>query len=217
MMQVTPNRHGRRGVSLLVAAAALAVGGVSSSAIFVKAASAAPSHRAKSIVISTSKNAQIGTILVSGTTLYTLKANKTPCSAQCLRIWPAVLLPKGVTKARAGTGVNAAKLGTRKRGDALQVTYSGKALYRFSGDTIAGQVNGPTTTTWGTWSVFVTVKPAAITPAPASNTPASPTTSPTPTTTPAPATTSPPMTTPTPATTSPTTTTTPPTSGGAGF
>ena len=80
--------------------------------------------------------------------------------AACHKIWPAVLLPKGVTKATAGTGVSASKLGTVKgAGGALQVTYSGKALYWFSEDKAAGQVNGNVNDTWGTWSDVVTVKP----------------------------------------------------------
>ena len=70
------------------------------------------------------------------------------------------MLPKGVTKATAGTGVNASKLGTVKRGGALQVTYAGKPLYRFVEDTSASQVNGNITDTWGKWSVVVT-KPAS--------------------------------------------------------
>ena len=48
-----------------------------------------------------------------------------------------------MNKATAGTGVSAAKLGTIKvAGGALQVTYSGKALYWFFGDKAAGQVKG---------------------------------------------------------------------------
>ena len=80
------------------------------------------------------------------------------CSGQCLTIWPALLLPKGVTKATAGKGVKASKLGTIARtGGALQVTYGGKALYRFSGDSAAGQVNGNNLAdTWGTWFVVKT-------------------------------------------------------------
>ena len=51
------------------------------------------------------------------------------------------MLPKGVTKATAGTGVSASKLGTVTRsGGVLQVTYGGKPLYWFVGDTAAGQV-----------------------------------------------------------------------------
>ena len=138
-----------------ILAIALAVGGLSAPA-FVATAGAA----ATSVTISTTKNANLGTILVSGNTLYTLKASKTACTAQCLKVWPAVMLPKGVTKATAGKGVNAAALGTVKRGGALQVTYSGKALYRFSGDKAPGQVNGNLTDTWGKWSALVTAKSA---------------------------------------------------------
>jgi predicted lipoprotein with Yx(FWY)xxD motif len=149
---------------VLIAAVALAVGGFSSSILFVNAASAASSHKAKTIVVSTSQNAQLGTILVSGKTLYTLKAGKTSCGTNCVKIWPELLLPKGATKAKAGAGVNAAKLGTVKRSNgALQVTYAGKPLYWFVGDKAAGQAHGNLTDTWGKWSVFVTAKPTMST------------------------------------------------------
>lgn len=155
MTQMKHHRTGTRGVSLVrLAGAILAVSGLSASALAVGTAGAATAR-----VISTSKNSTFGTILVSGTTLYTLRASSTPCTAQCLKIWPEALLPKGATKAKAGAGVNAAKLGTVKRAHgALQVTYAGKPLYWFSGDTAAGQVNGNITDTWGKWSVFVTAK-----------------------------------------------------------
>jgi hypothetical protein len=66
-----------------------------------------------------------------------------------------------VTNAAAGSGVNAAKLGTVKRaGGRLQVTYAGKALYWFSFDTASGQVKGNVSDTWGKWSDVATVKPA---------------------------------------------------------
>ena len=113
-------------------------------------------------MISALKTKKFGTVLVSGKTLYTLKPSSTACNAACQKIWPEVLLPKGVTKATAGPGVNAAKLGTVKgAGGALQVTYSGKALYWFVGDKAPGQVNGNVTDTWGTWSDVATVKPAS--------------------------------------------------------
>jgi predicted lipoprotein with Yx(FWY)xxD motif len=157
MKQMKHHRTRVRGVSFVrVAGVILGVGSLSASAsaLAVGAADAATAR-----VISTSKNSQFGTILVSGTALYTLKASATPCTAQCLKIWPEVLLPKGVTKAKAGAGVNAAKLGTVKRAHgALQVTYAGKPLYWFSGDTAAGQVGGNITDTWGKWTVAVTAK-----------------------------------------------------------
>ena len=112
-------------------------------------------------VVSTRKTAQFGTILVSGKTVYTLKPSKVACGAQCLKSWPPVLLPKGVTKPRASAGVNAARLGVVKgAGGTLQVTYGGKRLYYFFKDSAPGQVNGNLTDEWGKWSVVVTAKPA---------------------------------------------------------
>jgi predicted lipoprotein with Yx(FWY)xxD motif len=149
-----------------IAAVALAIGGLSASVLVVGTAGAATnhaakSHAAKSVVVSTVKSKTFGTILVSGKTLYTLKASKTPCASACTKVWPELTLPKGMTKATAGKGVSASKLGTVMRsGGVRQVTYAGKALYWFSGDTARGQVNGNVTDTWGTWSDVATVKPA---------------------------------------------------------
>ncbi len=139
-----------------MAGAIAAVGVLSASTLGATTAGAATG-----VTVSTATNAKVGTVLVSGKTVYTLKASKTPCTAACLTVWPELVLPKGVTKATAGTGVNASKLGTVKRsGGVLQVTYSGKPLYYFSGDSAAGQVNGNVTDTWGKWAAVVTAKPA---------------------------------------------------------
>jgi len=112
----------------------------------------------KSVVVSTAKSSKFGTILVSGRTLYTLKSNATACGSSCFKYWPPLLLPKGVTKATAGTGVNAAKLGTKRSNGKLQVTYAGKALYYFFHDTAKGQVKGNLTDEWGKWSDVVIKK-----------------------------------------------------------
>ncbi len=140
-----------------VVSAAVALGGLSGLVLADVAAGAATS-----VVVSTTKNEKLGTILVSGKTVYTLKASKTPCKAACLKVWPELLLPKGVSKAKAGTGVTAAKLGTVKRSNgAFQVTYAGKPLYWFVGDRGAGQVHGNVTDMWGKWSAVITAKPAS--------------------------------------------------------
>jgi predicted lipoprotein with Yx(FWY)xxD motif len=119
------------------------------------------SREAKSVAVSTLKTTKFGKILVSGKTLYTLKPSKAACTAACLKVWPELVLPAGVMKATAGHGVSGSKLGTAARaGGVLQVTYSGKPLYWFAGDTASGQVNGNVTDTWGKWSVVVTAKPA---------------------------------------------------------
>jgi predicted lipoprotein with Yx(FWY)xxD motif len=133
----------------------VAVGGISLSVIASSEAGAA-----SAVTVSSTKNAKLGTILVSGKTLYTLKPGTTACTTACLKVWPALVLPTGVTKAKAGSGVSASKLGTVKRNGVVQVTYGGKPLYYFVGDTTTGQVNGDVTDTWGKWTAVVTKKSA---------------------------------------------------------
>ena len=62
-----------------LAGAAVALGGLSGLVLAEGAAGAATN-----VVVSTTKNAKLGTILVSGKTVYTLKASKTPCSTAVL-------------------------------------------------------------------------------------------------------------------------------------
>jgi predicted lipoprotein with Yx(FWY)xxD motif len=144
-----------------VATAALAAIAIAVAGLTPTIADAASSHASKGLVISAMKTKSDGTVLVNGTTLYTLKPSSTACTATCWKIWPEVLLPKGATKAIAGSGVSSAKLGTIARaGGRLQVTYGGKPLYRFFMDK-AGQVNGDVTDPWGKWSAVVTVKPSS--------------------------------------------------------
>jgi predicted lipoprotein with Yx(FWY)xxD motif len=188
----------QRNTESRVAAALLIVGGFAVT-LGATSASGAPHSHGKGVVISTAKSAKYGTILVSGTTLYTLKPSATRCAKACLTFWNAVLLPRGVTKATAGTGVSTAKLGTVKVSAGVQVTYGGKALYWFFLDTAAGQVKGNVTDTWGKWSDVVLVKPAAKTPTTTSTEPPRTTTTTSPSTT---------------TTTTPTTTTTSPSGGG---
>lgn len=143
-----------------IAAAVLVASGLAT-AVGISGASAAVHSHSTGVVISTFKGSKVGTILSDGRTLYTLKPSATACSAACHKIWPQVLLPKGATKATAGSGVSAAKLGTFKvAGGQLQVTYGGKPLYFFSEDKSAGQVKGNVTDKWGKWVDVVLVKPA---------------------------------------------------------
>ena len=148
-----PARRPHRRVARL-AGAAIAVAGLSASTVAIGTAGAASG---KKVTVSIAR-ATVGKILVSGKTLYTLSTGNAACTGQCLTFWPELLLPKGVKKATAGKGVKASKLGTIARtGGALQVTYGGKALYWFSGDSAAGQVNGNNLAdTWGTWFVVKT-------------------------------------------------------------
>ncbi|MGO8825726.1 MAG: hypothetical protein ACLQU9_10880 [Acidimicrobiales bacterium] len=139
------------------AVAIVALGGMVASVAAEGTAAATTSS-----AVSTTKNAKFGTILVSGKTVYTLKASSTPCTAKCLKVWPEVVLPKGVMAPTAGSGVTASMLGTVSRsGGVVQITYGGKPLYWFVGDKHAGQANGNITDKWGRWSVVVLAKPVA--------------------------------------------------------
>lgn len=140
------------------AAVVLAAGAASASALAVGgAAGAASTQGAKLTIVKTSN----GKVLSNGNTVYTLKASSTKCTTDCLTVWPPVVLRSGVKHATAGSGVTASKLGTVKvPGVGVQVTYGGKRLYRFSGDTAPGQVNGNVTDTWGKWTAVVVSKSA---------------------------------------------------------
>jgi predicted lipoprotein with Yx(FWY)xxD motif len=131
------------------AAVVLAAGAASASALAVGGAAGASTQGAKVTIVKTSD----GKVLSDGDTVYTLKASSTKCTAACLMVWPAVVLPSGAKHATAGSGVTASKLGTVKvPGVGTQVTYGGKRLYLFSGDTAPGQVTGNVTDTWGKWT-----------------------------------------------------------------
>jgi predicted lipoprotein with Yx(FWY)xxD motif len=144
-----------------VAVAAIALGGLSASAVAVGTAGTAGASvgSAKKIVVSSVKISKIGKVLASGKTLYTLKPSGTACTSACLKVWPELTLPKGVSKATAGSGVSSSKLGTISRaGGVKQVTYNGKPLYWFVGDTGPGMANGNVSDQWGKWSDVVLAK-----------------------------------------------------------
>ena len=112
------------------------------------------------------QNATLGKAVLtnlSGRTLYSLSAEKNGkfiCTASCLSIWHPLTVPAGVEP----TGP--AKLGTITRPEGkIQVTYKGRPLYRFGGDTKAGQANGEGIKDVGTWHA-ATVPQAASAPTP---------------------------------------------------
>ena len=155
-------RASHRASGRAIAAAAVAIGGLAASLLAAGIAGAVTGHTTNGVVVSTVKYTKLGTILVSGKTLYTLQPSKTACTAACQKIWPELVLRKGMTKATAGKGVTASKLGSIMRANGVhQVTYGGKALYWFSGDKTTGKVNGNVTDIWGKWTDYVTVKPAS--------------------------------------------------------
>ena len=75
------------------------------------------------------------------------------CYKACARAWP-VFLAKGTP--RAGRGVRASLLGTRRRGGGrVQVTYGGRPLYYYVADTAPRQVTCQAVYEFGgTWLVL---------------------------------------------------------------
>ena len=118
---------------------ALVIGGASAGAHTSRA------HGAKAATISLKKVGDLGKVLVNGhgQTLYLFekdKHGKSACYGQCATFWPPAFT---TGKPKAGAGVKSSLLGTTKRKDGkLQVTYNGRPLYAFKGDSKAGQAKG---------------------------------------------------------------------------
>jgi predicted lipoprotein with Yx(FWY)xxD motif len=108
----------------------------------------------------------LGAMLVDaqGKALYLWKADTgtaSMCSGECAQDWPPVTTSGA---ARAGGGAKASLLGTTKRSDGTtQVTYAGHPLYRYAGDTQAGQVTGQGSNAFGAPWWVLTPGGAAIT------------------------------------------------------
>jgi predicted lipoprotein with Yx(FWY)xxD motif len=107
------------------------------------------------------QNATLGkTILTTtkGRTLYSLSAEtkgRFICTGVCTSTWRPLVLPAAVKP----TGP--VKLGTIERPDGrTQVTFKGRPLYNFAGDSKAGDVNGEGIEDVGTWHAAVTAKAA---------------------------------------------------------
>ena len=98
------------------------------------------------------RQSSLGQILADshGRTLYLWahdKHHKSTCYGACAAYWPP-LTTRG--KPRAIAGARKALLSTTRRRDGrLQVTYHGHPLYRFAGDTRAGQTSGAGLTDFG--------------------------------------------------------------------
>jgi predicted lipoprotein with Yx(FWY)xxD motif len=224
------------GAVLLVGLIAAACGSSPSSAVANKTSAsskAGTGTTASAMVIRSTMNATLGTILVNpaGATLYrftTDKNGQSACTGACAQLWP----PFTVAGGSRPTGANGlvGVFGTSMRADGMtQVTYNGSPLYTFSRDKTAGSTSGqgvlgewfvvtasatpatapPATAAPAAGSTNTTTSQApstaAITPTTAAQQPAA--TTPTPTPTPAP--TSPPST--APPATSPPPTSPPPT------
>jgi predicted lipoprotein with Yx(FWY)xxD motif len=119
----------------------------------------ASAQRASKTVAKKADNATLGkTILTTtkGRTLYSLSAEtkgKFICTGTCLSIWHPLVVKAGVKP------IGPVKLSTIKRPDGrTQVTYKGRPLYSFGGDTKTGQVNGEGIKDVGTWHAAAVAK-----------------------------------------------------------
>ncbi|HET6997542.1 MAG TPA: hypothetical protein VFI03_03050 [Solirubrobacterales bacterium] len=116
------------------------------------AAAPASAAQATKRVAKQTESTELGkTILATtkGRTLYSLSAEtngKFICTGSCVSTWHPLTVPKGVKPK------GPVKLSTIKRPDGkIQVTYKGRPLYSFSGDSRTGDVNGEGIKDVGTW------------------------------------------------------------------
>ena len=150
MRRFATPRPMRPSIRLVLCATALA-------ALLVPAIAAA--GQAGKRVAKQADNATLGrTILITtkGHTLYSLSAETNGrfiCTGACASTWHPLVVPAAVKP----TGP--VKLGTIERPDGrTQVTFKGRPLYSFSGDSKAGDVNGEGIKDVGTWHAAVTAK-----------------------------------------------------------
>jgi predicted lipoprotein with Yx(FWY)xxD motif len=126
-------------------------------------ASSSGSSGKPSTSFSTANVSGVGSVLVdgSGRTVYILTADgktNVPCddASGCTGLWPDLPLPDGSSGAKAGSGVKASLLGTKKLSDGeTYPTYHGWLMYEYSGDSGPGQSNGQGIKSFGgTWYVL---------------------------------------------------------------
>lgn len=99
----------------------------------------------------------LGTVLVDseGLTVYEFakdQGSTSSCYGACEQGWPPVIAEGEPT----GEGAMASQLGTTKRKDGtMQVTFAGRPLYTFAGDSEPGEANGNKSTAFGgKWSAM---------------------------------------------------------------
>jgi predicted lipoprotein with Yx(FWY)xxD motif len=125
--------------------------GAVTSAQAASSTQAAATTSAPTVVISTTKTPEDGTLIsgANGRTLYVFKADEKSTSAHaksstcyggCANVWPPVIVAGTPTVAGKA---NASLIGvTTRRDGTKQVTYNGLPLYYYAADTKAGQATG---------------------------------------------------------------------------
>ena len=155
-----------------LAACGSSSGGSGSAAASGSSGSSSSSSSAAGAVLKTA-NSSLGQIVVDaqGRTVYffdkdTANSGKSACSGSCAGLWPPVTTTSASPQVDGVTGT----VGTITLADGTrQVTLNGLPLYRYSGDSGAGQTSGQ-----GVQNVWWVVSPsgAKVTSAPQQQTPA---------------------------------------------
>ncbi|HLI31509.1 MAG TPA: hypothetical protein VKU89_02050 [Solirubrobacteraceae bacterium] len=102
-----------------------------------------PARASASVTLARTK---LGLVLVDGAghTLYVFlrdRGGRSACYGACAKVWPPLL--KGSGRLIAGRGISGGLLGvTHRRDGSTQITYHGRPLYTFSGDSSPREANG---------------------------------------------------------------------------
>jgi predicted lipoprotein with Yx(FWY)xxD motif len=135
-------------LALLALALLALLGAASASAASKQVAKQAQNATLSRTVLTTTK----------GRTLYSLSAEtkgRFICTASCLSSWHPLVVTAGTKP------LGPVKLGTIERPDGrTQVTFKGRPLYSFAGDSKSGEVNGEGIKDVGTWHAAATAKAA---------------------------------------------------------
>jgi predicted lipoprotein with Yx(FWY)xxD motif len=109
---------------------------------------AAAANRQTTILVTTKESSMVGRYLATanGYTLYTFSLDTrttSACNGSCAKLWPPVLVNRGVKLSKVTHGLPSSRIGEIRRSNGtLQLTYEGKPLYRFEGDKAPGQLTG---------------------------------------------------------------------------
>jgi predicted lipoprotein with Yx(FWY)xxD motif len=160
----TPRKSWARATAIAGLCALLAAAALSP----IRAAAAGGSKR----VVAEAQNPTLGKVVLTtrrGLTLYSLSVERHGrfiCKGSCLSLWHPLVVRKGVRP----TGP--VKLGTVRRPDGrTQVTYKGRPLYSFGGDSKKGEANGEGFKDVGTWHAAAVKRAGTSEPQPPSSSP----------------------------------------------
>jgi predicted lipoprotein with Yx(FWY)xxD motif len=126
-------------------------------------AGSASSSSNAATMFSTASVSGLGTVVVDGKgrTVYILTSGghtNVPCNdaSGCTGLWPDLPFPKGVSAAKAGSGIKASLLGSKKLSDGeTYPTYNGWLMYEYAGDSGPGDSKGQSIKSFGgTWFVL---------------------------------------------------------------